>query len=209
MTTRLVQKRFLKGSRTFEIVDDVVNVEVRNPFSKERVSVGLSTLDPEPAVSGPYLQFNSRTGGSAVLSLYLDSPNAEEFNAFVDTLKLRVVEQHSAGGGTAGDGQPAGLAGNSFEEPPDLGEPGQDRLSHIREFTDAAKLADAIRMLEQYGVAEEVKPFISALGALRDDPENEACMVQALEAFEDLGIRQGAVLTYAPYISILLSGKPY
>lgn len=209
MSTRLVQKRFLKGARAFEIVDDVVNVEIRSPFSKERVSVGLGTLDPEPVVNGPYLEFNSRAGGRSALSLFLDEPNAEEFNAFVDTLKLRVVEQHSAGGSTTPDGQPAGLAGNSFEEPPKFAEPGEDRLSHVREFADAAKLADAIRVLETYGVSDEVPAFIAALSALQEDPENEACMVRLLEAFEELGIKQGAVLTYAPYISILLAGKPY
>jgi len=209
MTTRLVQKRFLKGTREFEILDDVVNVEVRSALSKERVSVGLATLDPEPVVNKPYLQFNSRAGGSPVLSLFLDEPNSEEFNAFVDALKLRVVEQQNTGGGVAGDGQPAGLGGNSFDEPPKFAEPGEDRLRHVREFADPGKLADAIRVLETYGVSDDVPGFIAALEALQKDPENETCMVQLLEAFEELGIRQGAVLTYAPYISILLAGKPY
>lgn len=204
MTKKLVQRRRFKGAREFELTDDAVYVRIKTALKEEKLTVGLTTLDPDPVVNGPCLEFKSRATGRPMLSLFVDSPTAEEFNAFVDALR-----QQMTGDGVDSDSGSAGLAGNSYEEPPAFAEPGQDRLGHIREFADAGKIAEAVAMLEKYGVAEEVKPFIDALEALGREPKNEACMVQALQAFDDLGIRQGAVLTYAPYISILLAGKPY
>jgi hypothetical protein len=48
--------------------------------------------------------------------------------------------------------------------------------------------------------------LIGALKALRDEPDNPACFREVLNAFNALGARQGAVLTYAPYVNTLLSG---
>jgi hypothetical protein len=50
---------------------------------------------------------------------------------------------------------------------------------------------------------------LAALRALRTEPENESFFAQLVKAFDDLGPRQGAVLTYAPYIGILLSDDPF
>jgi hypothetical protein len=64
-------------------------------------------------------------------------------------------------------------------------------------------------MLKQHLDVEEIKPLLTALEALRDDPENESCLDQLVKSFDDLGPRQGAVLTYAPYVSVLLSDDPF
>ncbi|MEA1890977.1 MAG: hypothetical protein U9N50_14520 [Pseudomonadota bacterium] len=37
------------------------------------------------------------------------------------------------------------------------------------------------------------------------EPEDEAAYQKMLDAFNDLGIKTGAVLTYAPYLKALLS----
>ena len=67
----------------------------------------------------------------------------------------------------------------------------------------------SIQMLEQYLDAEEIRPLLTALEALKAEPENESLFAQLVTAFDDLGPRQGAVLTYAPYIGILLSDDPF
>ena len=51
--------------------------------------------------------------------------------------------------------------------------------------------------------------MLSALRDIKADPENESCLTRLTSAFDDLGPRQGAVLTYAPYVGILLSDDPF
>ena len=63
-------------------------------------------------------------------------------------------------------------------------------------------------MLGQYVDTEEIKPLLNALEALKADPHSESDYRQLLKAFDDLGPRQGAVLTYAPYIGMLLADTP-
>ena len=52
MTMKLVQKHIYKGTRTFELLDDVVNVHIDTPFLDNKFTVVLSILDPEPVVNG-------------------------------------------------------------------------------------------------------------------------------------------------------------
>ena len=66
----------------------------------------------------------------------------------------------------------------------------------------------SIRMLQQHLDAAEIKALLVALETLKAEPENEASFAQLVKAFDDLGPRQGAVLTYAPYVSLLLSDGP-
>jgi len=68
---------------------------------------------------------------------------------------------------------------------------------------------NAIQMLDRHLDAEEIKPLLAALEALKDDPNNESHFGQLVKAFDDLGPLQGAVLAYAPYVSILLSDGPF
>ena len=92
---KLVQKRFLKGIREFEIVDDIVKVRLKTRFMEEKASVMLTILNPEPEINEPFLEFHSRVKCSPLLSLWIDKPNAAEFNAFVDELKRRAREERS------------------------------------------------------------------------------------------------------------------
>lgn len=70
-------------------------------------------------------------------------------------------------------------------------------------------LDSSISMLRQHLDIEEIKPLLAALEALKAEPENESCFDRMVNAFEDLGSHQGAVLTYAPYVGILLSDDPF
>ena len=206
---KLVQKHFLKGIREFEIADDVVNVRFKSPFKEEKLTVMLTILNPEPVVNKPFLEFHSRVKCGPLLSLFLNKPNVAEFDAFVNELKQRALEEYNAFAGLKTAAQPEGLAANVYEEPPEFEELEKGRSRNNAKPVNVASIVNSIRMLEQHLDTEEIKPLISALAALKAEPENESYFDQLVNAFDDLGPRQGAVLTYAPYVSILLSDDPF
>jgi len=72
-----------------------------------------------------------------------------------------------------------------------------------------ARIDEAIQMLNTYVKEASVKPFITALEALKQEPDNESLLVQLSDAFQNLGITQGAVLTYAPSIYDLIADDPF
>jgi hypothetical protein len=209
MSMKLVQKHFLKGSREFEIVDDAINVRIKSPFKEEKITVVLTVLNPEPVVNKPFLEFHSRVKCGPLLSLLIDKPNTEEFNAFVNELKRRAREEYNAFAGLKAGSIPERLAGNVYEEPPDFEEPGKNRVEKNVNPVSAARVDEAIQMLERHLDVEEIKPLLTVLEALKAEPENKSNFGQLVKAFDDLGSRQGAVLTYAPYISVLLSDDPF
>ena len=206
---KLVQKQFLKGSRVFEITDEVVLVRMKTPFKEEKLTVLLSMLDPEPVVNEQSLDFHSRVKCGPLLSLLLDKPNTKAFNVFVDTLKQRAREEYNAFAGLKSGSQPEGLAGNVFIEPPDFDEPGKNSKDKNQKPVNVENIIIAIHMLEQHLDNEDIKPLLSALEALKTEPENESHFGQLVNAFDNLGPQQGAVLTYAPYVNILLSDDPF
>lgn len=204
---KLVQKRFLRGIREFEIAEDIVNVRLKTPFKEEKVSVMLTILNPEPEVNEPFLEFHSRVKCSPLLSLWIDKPNAEAFNTFVAELKRRAREEYNAFAGLKSGSNPEALAGNVYQEPPEFGEVKRS-IAESPQRISVEKIDDAIRMLGQYLDTEEIKPLLNALEALKADPHSESDYRHLLKAFDDLGPMQGAVLTYAPYIGMILSDAP-
>jgi len=73
----------------------------------------------------------------------------------------------------------------------------------IREI-DTVKLGISIKLLKQYVNDSSIEPLLSALEAVKKDPDNESLLVALTDTFAALGIVQGAVLTYAPYLSFIL-----
>jgi len=61
-------------------------------------------------------------------------------------------------------------------------------------------------MLKQYLAEEDIASLIVVLESIAADPRNEALLGQLSDVFDGLGFLQGAVLAYAPYISIMLAG---
>jgi hypothetical protein len=204
MATRLVQQQFLKGKREFEIFEEVVNVRFRTLFKEKEKSVSLLIIDPEPVIEEPYLHFRDSVRRDPVLTLYLNKPNQSEFNAFVDELKQRVMVKNAFRGHTPASVQPP-LGGNSFDEPPQDVAPQQIRVARIQSNINVERVDGDIQMLRQYVNEPEVEPLITALEALKNDPQSEANQVRVVEVFNGLGLWQGSVLTYAPYVGILLS----
>jgi hypothetical protein len=203
---KLVQKQFLKGSREFEIVDDAINVRIKTLFKEEKISLILTVLNPDPVVNGPFLEFHSRVHGGRTLSLFVDKPSTEKFNTFVTELKRRAREEFNAFAGLKTGVKLERLAGKVYEEPPEFDAPSKKKIGRS---VIVENVVIAIQMLNQYMDAEEINPLLSALEALKEEPENESCLGLLVEAFDNLGPRQGAVLTYAPYINILLTDDAF
>ena len=67
------------------------------------------------------------------------------------------------------------------------------------------RIAESIQMLEQYVQDPSIKPVISILEELKQDSDNQSLLKKLAVTLNDIGIVQGAVLTYAPYVSILVS----
>ncbi len=206
---KLVQKRLLKGTREFEIADDLIHVRIRTPFKEEKSTVVLSMLNPEPLVNGPWLEFHSRVRGHPLLKLYLNEPDAESFARFVETLKRCARAQYDAFAGLRSSDRNAAFAANSYDEPPEFGEPRKPRLDKGGKPVSAASIDSSIRMLREHLDSDEINPLIEALENLKSDPGNESNFDRLVTAFDELGPRQGAVLTYAPYVTILLSDDPF
>ena len=74
---------------------------------------------------------------------------------------------------------------------------------------DPVKIDDAIQMLNKYIKDSCIKPLISLLEALKKEPDNKSLLAQVSAALNDLGVMKGAVLTYAPYVWIMLSEDPF
>jgi hypothetical protein len=204
---KLVQKIFLKGSREFEIVDDTIFVHIKSLFKQEKLTVDLSIIDPEPVINDSEMIFYSPHKGQPVFSLLVNKPNAEAFNRFIDILKRQIGGEYNSAGVDAfsPDKVQAALAWNVHEEPPEFDEPDEQREAVSFKPVNADRLAMDIEMLKAYLNEDDISPLLESLEMLREKPESEAAFKKMLDTFNQLGIVQGAVLTYAPYLKVLLS----
>ena len=205
---KLKQKQFLKGSREFEIVDDTLIVTIKSFFKEEKLTVDLSTLDPEPVVKGEELKFYVPNRGHSIFSLLVNKPNEEEFNRFVNSLK-----QKMSGGDTTDVTIETDIAESVREEAlnrnvydiPLFDQ--HDDTQKKEEFTPVIvrRLEEDISMLKTYLDENDIKPLLDSLETLLAEPDNEAAFVKMLTVFNELGFHQGPVLTYAPYIKVLVA----
>ncbi len=69
---------------------------------------------------------------------------------------------------------------------------------------DVQRIEESIQALHQYLSDEDIGPLISLLESLAADPQNQTLLGELSELFSSLGFLQGAVLTYAPYIAVIL-----
>ena len=70
---------------------------------------------------------------------------------------------------------------------------------------DRVRMDESIELLKQFINDSSIEPLIAALEALKKDPDNASLLDALTETFAALGIVQGSVLTYAPYVGIILS----
>jgi len=207
---KLIQKHPLKGTRIFELVDDAVNVQIKSPFKKqETLTVMLTVLNQEPVISKSLLEFTSRVNNEPLLSLYLAKPNAEEFNSFVNLLKQKIQDEFNVFAGLKAASSSA-LQGNVFEEPPEFdSDDNADVSVHAMKSVDADQLKYSIEIIQTQVGGDSIGNFIAALQDLQADPQNIDHLKKVVSEFHSLGPAQGAILTYAPYITSLLSDDPF
>jgi len=79
-------------------------------------------------------------------------------------------------------------------------------MSSPSPLVDLHRIETSIRMLQQYLAEDDIAPLVDVLESLAADPRNKALHARLADVFEGLGPLQGAVLTYAPYLSIALAG---
>lgn len=72
-------------------------------------------------------------------------------------------------------------------------------MSNTTNNMNVGKIDNAIRMLNTYAKEDSLKPLISILEALKQDPHNESLSAELTHTWRNLGIYQGTVLTYVPY----------
>lgn len=200
MHTKLTQKHLLKGRVEFDIQDEDIIVHTLPRFGKEdTLTVRLSVLNAEPVINKSSLEFVSRVNHEALVSLALGKPNTTEFNAFVNTLKETIASEYHAFIGMSAVTQ-------SHAEPPEFRESSTTDIIKTKQVK-AKDLAIAIQMIETYIKDDDAQPLLAALKELKQAPEDQAKLVQVATVFNSME-NQGAVLTYAPYVSIMLSDDP-
>ena len=97
MTLKLIQKHILHGTQEFELGDQFIKVKISSRLKGEKErEVELAMLNPEPVIDKSQLHFHSRVRCSPLISLYLNKPNTEEFNAFVEAVKEKAKMEYAA-----------------------------------------------------------------------------------------------------------------
>lgn len=97
MTHKLIQKHILYGTQEFELRDDLIKVRIKSILKgKKERDVELAMLNPEPVIDKSQLHFHSRVRCSPLISLYLNKPNPNEFNAFVEAVKTKAKMEFAA-----------------------------------------------------------------------------------------------------------------
>lgn len=177
MITKIAQKHPDRGTREFELVDDAIEYRISSPFGDEELSVVLSVLSPEPVVDGSMMYFLSEVNREALIKLFVDLPDAETFAGFVGTLKQRIREEDFGR-----------LSANN-------------RKSAITQ----EQVDTTIRMLETNMDPTSINELLLTLRKLSDAPDNLERLNRVVEAFHDLGIQQGSVLSYTSFFSTLVS----
>lgn len=74
---------------------------------------------------------------------------------------------------------------------------------------DAGRIDESIDLLKQHIDQPEIKPLLEVLESMSENPYDQALLDRMSEEFGKLGFLQGAVLTYAPYISVILPDDPF
>jgi len=82
-------------------------------------------------------------------------------------------------------------------------------MSSSSAIVDLHRIETSIVMLKQHLAGEQIVPLIEVLESIAADSRNEALLGRLSDIFDRLGPLQGAVLTYAPYVSIVLAGRQF
>jgi len=82
-------------------------------------------------------------------------------------------------------------------------------MKNMKDNVGVTQIEESIQMLKTYSQDENIKPFISILEKLKQEPDNELLLTQLYDTFQNLGISQGVILTYAPTLYDLIVDDPF
>jgi archaellum component FlaC len=181
MTSILVQKHPIKGSREFRLTDDEIQYTIKSPFKTDSLSVLFDVLNAEPVISGSTLSFISNVNKEPLVEMFLDKPDKKTFDQFVKSLQQKIIE-------------------NDF---------GRFRVGDKGIDVDIARLDESIEMLQKNVDPTEIELLLSALIELKTKPDDIKCQNNVAEAFNELGFAQSQVIIHAPYINFMFSGYKY
>lgn len=178
-TLELIQQHPLKGRREFKLDNSEIHYTIDSPLRNDSLSVALHVLDARPETRDSMLAFVSQVNREPLIELFLDEPDKKTFTQFVEVLQQKITAEDISRFHITDDGI----------------------------NVDVARLGEAISMLKQYVNPTEIEPLLSALTALQSTPNDVECQRNVAAVFNELGLLQGQVITYAPYITYLLSGS--
>ena len=181
MTSILVQKHPIKGTREFQLVDDEIQYTIQSPFKTSSLSVLLDILEADPVISDSTLSFVSKVNKEPLVELLLDKPDKEAFDQFVTKIRLKITE-NDLGRFRAGD-------------------EGVD--------VNLLRLNESIELLQKNVDPTEIKLLLSALIELATKPSDIECQSSVADAFNELGFAQSQVVFHAPYLNFLFCGNRY
>ena len=167
------------GSREFTLDAEEIHFTISSPLRNDSLTVPLHVLDAKPLVNDSTLEFVSQINKEPLVELFVDSPDKSSFDQFIEALKQRIADEDFSRFRVAEDGVKV----------------------------DPARLGESIRMLKQYVDLNEIESLLAALFALQANPNDVVCQRNVADTFNALGIMQGQVLTYAPYLNNLLFGN--
>ncbi|VAW81941.1 hypothetical protein MNBD_GAMMA12-1960 [hydrothermal vent metagenome] len=78
-------------------------------------------------------------------------------------------------------------------------------MRNVTDKLDVADIDSAIKLLNKYAKEPSVKSLIPMLQALAQDIDNESVLEALADTWRNLGIYQGAVLTYVPFFYTIIS----
>jgi len=123
------------------------------------------------------MYFISEVNREALIKLFVDLPDAKTFAKFVSTLQERIRDESFGNLGA------------------------ENRTTEITKD----QVDTTINMLETYLDPTSIEKLLTALRHLSEAPDNQECLDKVVEAFNGLGMQQGAVLTYTSFFNTLIS----
>ena len=82
-------------------------------------------------------------------------------------------------------------------------------MFNMEQTIDPMKIHDSIEALNKFITDNSITQLISALEDLEKEPGNASLLAKVSAALNDIGVMKGAVLTYAPYVWLMLSEDPF
>jgi len=181
MTPKLVQKHPLKGTREFQLIDNEIQYTIQSPLKTTSLSVLLDILEPDPVISGSMLTFISKVNKEPLVELFLDKPDKEAFDEFVEKTRQKIMEN-------------------------DLG---RFRVTNEGVNVNLAMLNESIEMLQKNVDTSEIELLLSALIELKTKPSDIQYQRKVAETFNELGFAQSQVIFHAPYLNVLFFGNSH